>query len=70
MTWRGGDCRTTVPIVRERVQRRLVAFSNASFEFADEVPEEAQHGSLANLPNIFASLLYVISKVAGVGLCA
>ena len=31
----------------------LIAFSNACFEFADEGPEEAQHGSLANLPKIF-----------------
>ena len=28
----------------------LVAFSSACFEFANEVPKEAQHGSLAHLP--------------------
>ena len=35
------------------VEAGLVAFSSACLEFADEVPEEAQHGSLANLPEIF-----------------
>ena len=28
----------------------LIVFPNAFFEFADEGPEEAQHGSLTNLP--------------------
>ena len=45
----------------------LVAFSSACFEFADKVPEEAQHGSLANLPEICSSHLHGISKVAVVG---
>ena len=31
----------------------LVAFSSACFEFADEVPKEAQHDSLAHLPKVF-----------------
>ena len=31
----------------------LVAFLSARFEFADEVPKEAEHGSLANLSEIF-----------------
>ena len=34
------------------VAASLVAFSSACFEFADEVPEEGQHGSLAHLPKI------------------
>ena len=41
------------------VEAGLIAFLNACFEFADEGPEEAQHGSLANLrrfvPAIFTS---------------
>ena len=35
------------------VEAGLVAFSSACFEFADEVPKEAQHGSLAHLPEGF-----------------
>ena len=31
----------------------LVAISRACFEFANEVPKEAQHGSLAHLPKCF-----------------
>ena len=38
-------------------------------EFADEVPEEAQHGSLANLPMAFSSHLHSLSKVDVVGFC-
>ena len=48
----------------------LIAFSNAVFEFADKTPEEAQHGSLANLPKTFASHLHCLSKVASVRFCA
>ena len=48
----------------------LIAFSNACFEVEDEGPEKSQHGSLADLPNIFASHLYGLSKVAVVGFCA
>ena len=33
------------------VEAGLVAFSSACFEFANEVPTEAQHGSLAHLPS-------------------
>ena len=47
----------------------LVAFSRACFEFADEVPKEAQHGSLAHLPKFFSSHLHGISKVAAMGFC-
>ena len=48
----------------------LVAFSSAFFEFAAEVPEDVQHGSLTNLPKICFSYLHGISKVAAVGFCA
>ena len=34
------------------VEAGLVAFSSACFEFANEVPKEAQHGSLAHLPKV------------------
>ena len=37
------------------VEAGLVAFSSACFEFANEVPKEAQHGSLAHLPKFFSS---------------
>ena len=52
------------------VEAGLVAFSSACFEFADEVPKEIQHGSLAHLPKIFSSHLRGLSKVAVVGFCA
>ena len=47
-----------------------VAFSSACFAFADEVPKEAQHGSLAHLPRVFSSYLHGLTKVAAVGICA
>ena len=47
----------------------LIASPNACFEFADEGPEEAQHGSLANLPTVLVSYLHGLSKVT-VGFCA
>ena len=47
-----------------------VAFSSACFEFADKVPKEAQHGSLAHLPKFFSSRLHGLSKVAAMGFCA
>ena len=52
------------------VEAGLVAYSSACFEFADEVPEEAQHGSLAHLPKIVSSHLHGLSKVAAMGFCA
>ena len=52
------------------VEAGLVAFSSACFEFADEVPEEAQHGCLAYLLKFFSSYLHDLSKVAVVGFCA
>ena len=51
------------------VKAGLVAFSRACFKFADEVSKEAQHGSLAHLPNVFSSHLHGLSKVAAVGIC-
>ena len=48
----------------------LVAFLSGCFEFADKVSEEAQHGSLANLPEMFSSHLHGLSKVAVVGFYA
>ena len=38
------------------VEAGLVAFSSVCFEFADEVPNEAQHGSLVHLPKIFPAI--------------
>ena len=52
------------------VEAGLIAFPNACFKFADQSPKEAQHGSPANLPKIFASHLHGLSKVAVVGFCA
>ena len=43
------------------VEAGLVAFSSVCFEFASEVPEKAQHGSLANLPK--KSYLYNVFLV-------
>ena len=48
----------------------LVAFSSACFVFADEVPYEAQHGSLTHLPKFLSSHLHGLSKIAVVGFCA
>ena len=52
------------------VRAGLVAFSSACFEFANEVPKGAQHGSLAHLPKVFSSHIHDFSKVAAVGFCA
>ena len=52
------------------VEAGLVAFSSACFEFVNEVPKEAQHGSLAHLPKVFSSHLHDLPKVAVVGFCA
>ena len=52
------------------VETGVVAFSSACFEFADEVPKQAQHGSLAHLPKIFSGHLHGLSKVPAMGLCA
>ena len=52
------------------VDAGLVTFSSACSEFADEVPNEAQYGSLAHLPKVFYSHLHGLSKVAVVGFYA
>ena len=41
----------------------LVAFSSACFEFADEIPEKAQHGSLANLPKFFPAIFMAFQRL-------
>ena len=51
------------------VEAGLVAFSRAFFEFADEVLEEAQCGSLVHLPKSFSSHVHSLSKAAVVGFC-
>ena len=48
----------------------LVAFSNACFEFADEIPKEAQYGSLAHLPKVFSSHFHGLLMVTVVGVSA
>ena len=52
------------------VEAGLVAFSIVCFEFADEIPKEAQHGSLAHLPKFFYSHFQGLSKGAVVAFCA
>ena len=52
------------------VEAGLVTYSSVCFEVADEVPEEAQHGSLAHLPKVLSSHLHGLSKVAVVAFCA
>ena len=39
---------------KKKKKNGLVASSSACFEFANEVPNEAQHGSLADLPKVFS----------------
>ena len=45
------------------VEAGLVASSITCFEFADEVPKEAQHGSLAHLPKVFSNHFHGLSKL-------
>ena len=45
------------------VEVGLVAFSSACFAFADEVPKEAQHGSLAHLPKFFPAIFMVFRRL-------
>ena len=52
------------------VEDGLIIFSRSCFEFADEVPEEGQHSSLANLPKTFSNHLPGVLKVAVVRFCA
>ena len=51
------------------VEAGLVAFSSTCLEFADKVPKEAQHGSLAHRLKFYFSDLHGLSKVADVGFC-
>ena len=48
----------------------LVAIPDACFKFADVGPEEAQHGGLANLLEVFASGFHDLSETTIVGVCA
>ena len=41
------------PRLKGLTEGGLVAFSSACYESADEVPQEAQHGSLVLIPKIF-----------------
>ena len=52
------------------VEAGLFALSRACLEFANEVPNEAQHGSLVHLPKGFSSHLHDLPKVAIMGFCA
>ena len=45
------------------VEAGLVAFLSACFEFADEVPKEAQHGSLAYLPKVFPTIFTAFRRL-------
>ena len=50
--------------LKDLVEVGRVAFSSAFFEFANKVPKEAHHGSLAHLQKFFSSHLHDLSKVA------
>ena len=52
------------------VEADQVAFSSTCFEFANEVPKEAQHGSRAHLPKFFSSHRHDLSKVAVARFCS
>ena len=60
----------SVPFTFIVVEADVVFFSNAYFEFVDKDPVGAQHGSLPNLPKIFASHLNDRSKIAFLEFCA
>ena len=45
------------------VEAGLVAFSRTCFEFAAEVPEEAQHGSFVNLPKFFPAIFTAFRRL-------
>ena len=45
------------------VEAGLVNFSSACSEFADEVPKEAQHGSLAHLPKVFPAIFTAFRRL-------
>ena len=45
------------------VEAGLVTLSSACFESVDEVPEEARHGSLANLPEILPAIFIAFPRL-------
>ena len=45
------------------VEADLIAFSSACFEFADEVPKEAQHSSLAHLPKFCLAIFMAFRRL-------
>ena len=45
------------------VEVGLVAFSSGCFEFANEVPKEAQHGSLVHLPKVFPAIFTTFGRL-------
>ena len=45
------------------VEAGPVAFSSACFEFANEVPKEAQHGSLVHLPKFFPAIFTAFRRL-------
>ena len=52
-----------VVLIKVLVEAGLVAFSSACFEFADEIPEEAQHGSLAHLRSFFPAIFTAFRRL-------
>ena len=45
------------------VEAGMVAFSIVCFEFADEVPKEAQHGTLAHLRKLFPAIFTAFQRL-------
>ena len=45
------------------VEAGLVAFSSTCFEFADKVPKEAQHGSLAHCLKLFSAIFTAFRRL-------
>ena len=45
------------------VEAGLIAFSSVCFESANEVPKEAQHGSLAHLPKFFPAIFTAFRRL-------
>ena len=50
-------------VLKVLVEAGLVAFSSACFEFAKEVPKDAQRGSLAHLPKFFPAIFTAFRKL-------
>ena len=49
--------------IKMLVKAGLVTFLNACFVVADEVPEEAQLGSLRNLPKLFQAIFLFFRRL-------